>query len=371
MPLMKQPLFTAGEDGYALYRNPGIAVLGDGTVIAFTEARRPPDNPKLGSDWAASGIACRVSRDGGATFEEKRWMDKSEQGPTHNPTPVADTREPHTLHFLYGKNYSRVYYAVTRDSGRTWSQPRDITDAFEPFRGAYDWKVVATGIGHGAMLSSGRILVPAWLSLGTIGHGHRPSRVGAVYSDDGGETWLPGGLVPDTLKNPSETQAAELSDGRVLLNIRNEESARRRAFAYSCDGGLTFSAPLLHPTLWEPVCCASFVRVPQDGGCGRAALVFVNPDSQSEYETSGVSLPSGLYSRHHLSARLSQDDGATWPWKRVIEEGVSGYSDIAARSDGALLCTYNEGTTTGHPFDKKHVMLAVFFPQWIKEGDNA
>ena len=75
------------------------------------------------------------------------------------------------------------------DDGKTFTEPVEITSAFEAFRPSYDWKVLATGPGHGIRLSNGRLLVPVWLSSGTGGHAHRPSVVSVVYSDDRGRTW--------------------------------------------------------------------------------------------------------------------------------------------------------------------------------------
>nr|WP_201723955.1 sialidase family protein [Rhodopirellula sp. SM50] len=53
------------------------------------------------------------------------------------------------------------------DDGVTFSEPTDITAAFEPFRKDYDWHVLATGPGHGIQLRNGRLLVPVWLSTAT------------------------------------------------------------------------------------------------------------------------------------------------------------------------------------------------------------
>ena len=44
-----------------------------------------------------------------------------------------------------------------------------------------------------------------------------------IYSDESGTTWRAGGVLPvaEGLESPNETIAAELSDGRVMLNIRH------------------------------------------------------------------------------------------------------------------------------------------------------
>ena len=88
--------------------------------------------------------------------------------------------------------------------------------------------------------------------LGRIGLAVAPSDPRVVYalveadsggvfrSDDAGKTWSRGEIVVNHPhpKNPSETAAVQLSDGRVMLNNR---SAPYRTVAHSSDGGVTWS----------------------------------------------------------------------------------------------------------------------------------
>jgi len=61
------------------------------------------------------------------------------------------------------------------DPAHQWQPLIDTTGDTEAFRKHYDWKVLATGPGHGIQLTGGRLLAPVWLSTGTGGHAHRPS----------------------------------------------------------------------------------------------------------------------------------------------------------------------------------------------------
>jgi len=56
-------LFQAGEDGYAVFRIPGIVVTAKGTVLAYCVGRKTP------GDWADIDIFLRRSADGGKTWE--------------------------------------------------------------------------------------------------------------------------------------------------------------------------------------------------------------------------------------------------------------------------------------------------------------
>ena len=115
-----------------------------------------------------------------------------------------------TVHMLFCLEYMRCFYQRSTDEGETWSTPVEITGAFDTFRAAYPWKVLATGPGHGIQLSGGRLLVPVWLSTGTGGHAHRPSAVSVIISDDHGKTWQRGEIV---VKNPNGEIRAQLRAG--------------------------------------------------------------------------------------------------------------------------------------------------------------
>src|SRR2546429_160136 len=119
--------------------------------------------------------------------------------------------------------------AFRRGAGRLQAIPHPRNRCDEAWHGScllrsakiYGWRLGATGPGHGIQLSSGRLLVPVWLALGTAGNGHGPSVNATVYSDDHGATWHRGEIaVPDTPEFPSanETAAVQLADGRVMLN---------------------------------------------------------------------------------------------------------------------------------------------------------
>jgi sialidase-1 len=365
-------LFRAGEDGYRLYRIPALCVTARGSVLAFAEGRN------TGSDWGEIDIACRRSEDSGRTFDAAErvsvWEGEVARDPffarhAHaratgrtfsNPAPVAD--RDGAVHLLYCVEYARVLHRVSRDDGRSWSDPRDLTPAFEALRAEYPWRVVATGPCHGIQLSSGRLLVPIWLSRGSEGPGgdHRPSVVASLYSDDGGETWRAGEIVARENEpgvNPSETVAAELADGRVLFNIRSESPENRRLLAYSPDGATGWTRPAFHPELFEPVCNAGLTVV---GG----ALAFANPDPPRD----GREIDANrLRERRNLTVRLSRDGGATWPAHRVLAPGFAGYNDLNALPGGrTLLCLYEN--CGDHSFDVRALTLARFDFAWLAGG---
>jgi sialidase-1 len=287
-------LFTADTLGYELFRIPGLAITSKGTLLAYAEARKTGKG-----DWGSIDVMLRRSENGGKSFADPTVISNvsvpihknpmavakglgGDDGITfNNPLAIADNQTG-AVHFLFCAEYMRAFYMRSDDDGKTFSQPVEITDAFDAFRPEYDWKVLATGPGHGIQLKNGRLIVPVWLSTGTGGHAHRPSVVATIYSDDHGATWQRGDIaVPnnDDTINPSETVAVQLADGSVMLNLRTESKRNRRVVTVSPDGATKWSEPRYQEELVEPICFGSIARLSGAGDGRPNRLVFVNPDN--------------------------------------------------------------------------------------------
>jgi len=360
--LEKGDVFPAGMSGISVYRIPGMVITAKGTVLAYCEARR--DNAK---DWGEIQVQLRRSLDNGRSWEPAKHIahlgDRIEGNPhnktdgdreqtVNNPVAIID-RSTGSIEFLYCVNYARCFSMRSMDDGVTWSKPVEITKSFDPFRSKYDWKVIATGPGHGIQLKSGRLVVPVWLAYGKIGD-HAPSAAATIYSDDHGQTWQAGDLaVPNEgeFGNPNETTIAELSDGRVMLVSRNVSNPNRKLITIGPDGARQWGRPTFHDALWEPICMASIISHPSKSG----TLIFSCPHTLNR-DGSGNELPARSAKRENLSVQLSYDDGLSWPIRKTLEASKSAYSDLAVLPDGSILCLY-EG-------DRK-IVCARFNLEWI------
>ena len=384
--LRKIDLFESGVGGYARYRIPGIAITDRGTVLVTCDARK---DPRLG-DWSDIDLFLRRSPDMGRTWEApqklahrglhegiqveanpaaaEQNLGAKNQFPFNNQTLVIDRKTGDIL-FVYCLNYARVFQRRSQDEGRTWSAPEEITAALDDLRRLYPFKVIGTGPNHGVQLRSGRLLIPVWLSRGGGSHGHRPSVVSSIYSDDGGRTWRGGELVAtetDPLVNPSETVAVELAGGGVMFSLRSESLQHRRGIAYSPDGATRWTRPEFVNDLVEPVCMAGIERLsgaPKD----RSRLVYSHCDNGDEPDPRSI---SRFFIRKNLTIRLSYDEGRTWPVKRVLEPDFAGYSDITVAPDGTIFCFYEQGGT-GVANHNAYLTLAHFNLEWLTDGADS
>lgn len=350
--LERNEVFPPGLNGIARYRIPGIVVSSKGTVLAYSEAR------KNGSaDWGEIEIHLRRSTDGGKTWLPSQHIahlgSRLEGNPhrkddlgareqtVNNPVAIVD-HQTGSIEMLYCINYARCFSMRSSDDGATWSSPQDITATFEPFRKHCDWKVIATGPGHGLQMKNGRLVVPIWLAYGKEGD-HKPSAAATIYSDDHGKTWKAGDLcLPNEgeLGNPNETMIAELSDGRVMLISRSISKASRKIVTTSADGATGWTMPVFHDQLWEPICMASIIAHPSKPG----TLLFSNPHTL-DLDKDGKEIPGGRGKRQNLSIKLSRDDGKTWLVNKTLETGPSAYSDLAVLPDGTVLCLLERGSS--------------------------
>lgn len=352
-------VFPAQSNGIARHRIPGIVVTPKGTVLAYCEARK-----NNSSDWGEIEIHLRRSTDGGRTWDAPRQIAhraaRIEGNPrkksggereqtVNNPVAVVD-RATGAIEFLYCVNYARAFAMRSADDGVTWSDPVEITASFEPFRRRYDWKVIATGPGHGIQLKTGRFVVPIWLAYGGVGD-HGPAAAGTLYSDDQGRTWRAGDIaVPNAgdFSSPNETMLTELSDGRVMLVTRSVSKANRKIVTVGPDGATRWEQPYFHDQLLEPRCMASIVAHPARPG----TLLFSNPHTRPTD-------PGGKSARENLSIKLSRDDGKTWPVNKTLDAGPSAYSDLAVLPDGTVLCFYEKGSD---------IVVARFNLEWLGAG---
>ncbi len=353
-----QILFDSETDPeYITFRIPGIVITPKGTIVVYCEARESYD------DWGDIDLVMKRSLDGGSTWEKRRRLFSSGSDTVNNPVMVSEN-DSETIHLLYFTNYNKSFYQRSDDAGETWSNTIDTTASFEGFKKDFPWKTIAAGPGHGIQLKSGRILIPVWLSLGQGSDGHHPSVVSAFYSDDRGDTWQTGDIVPHAdVKDPSEPVTVELSDGRAMINMRNNEYSKDyayRAVSISPDGATGWTESYLDTSLPDPVCFGSLHRYDEN------TILFSN--CQYKLATSFSLLFFNLWGpREPLGIKVSFDDGKTWPISRVYQKDEAGYSDINVKN-GIIYALYEQGWRKKNKYRTRYLKLVRFNLEWIKNS---
>ncbi|NNE90157.1 MAG: exo-alpha-sialidase [Verrucomicrobiales bacterium] len=353
------PLFQAGDNDFGMYRFPGIVLTPSGNLIAFAEGRSDPN-----MRWSDVRPFIRVSTDQGKTWSDARqFADKpadaeqqkllvergvAEEGKigVHNLTAIAD--KDGAVHWVYCVEYNRAFYVKTNDKGENATDPVEITDVFNKFKDEVDWKFFGVGPGHGVQLKdTGRLVYSCWISDGSQGVGLQNAAVSTIYSDDGGKTWNRGEIVAKQvglntktgteLEMPSEASIAQAKDGTVILNIRNKALKGQRAQSTGKDGATGWSEVAFVDGLLEPICQGSLTS-------GGDVVIFANPNN--------------MIMRKSLTAFVSSDNGATYPKKFVLEEGIAGYSDLA--TDGETVYVIYEKGALGSANDPEAVVFRAF-----------
>lgn len=320
------------DDNVNTFRIPGLATTNKGTLIGVYDVRYN-DPVDLQEDI---DVGLSRSTDGGQTWEPmKIIMDMGEyDGRSHDENGIGDPavlvdRNTNTIWvaglWLSGHKGERNWNASepgmapektgqfilvkSEDDGVTWSDPINITQQIKK----PEWQLFFNGPGSGITMKDGTLVFAAqFKDKDRIPHST------LIYSKDGGKTWKVGtGAKSET----TEAQVVELSDGSLLLNMRDDrnradrnDSLNGRSVAITKDLGKTWAE---HPTsrkaLQASNCMASIIAYnhPEKGN----VLFFSNPNTK--------------VNRDHITIKTSFDEGQTWPKENQLElyeENTYGYS---------------------------------------------
>ncbi len=357
--LSKTEVFTSGTDGYHTYRIPSVIVTQEGTVLAFCEGRKSGRG-----DSGDIDLLLKRSLDGGKTWSKQQIIWDDGPNTCGNPCAVQD-RQTGTIWLLMtwndgddresaikkgtSKDTRRVWITSSKDDGRTWSKPVEITSTAK----RAEWRWYATGPGVGIQLEQGpwkgRLVIPCDHSVASADEASGYNSH-VIISDDHGKSWKIGGVISPKV---NECQVVELDDGTLMINMRNyDRSKTSRAVATSSDGGMSWSDIYHDPVLVEPVCQASLLRYTLKGRDDRNRLLFSNPARSRRGE------------RRRMTIRLSYDEGRTWPVAKVLHDGPAAYSCLAVLADKEIACVYEAGRN--HPYEK--IVFARFTLAWLTGG---
>jgi len=329
-------------------RIPCITVATDGSILAF----------------ANSGRLLRRSEDRGAT-----WGPVQQVGTDAGGSAIVDA----TTGDVMVVSADKGHLWRSRDHGKTWQREAIVIKPNASGHGTPDGVPTHTACSESGVTlqhgeHKGRLLMPSRIMApeGTNDQEWWPYHYNtAIYSDDGGKTWQASAPVQS---GTGEGTLAELSSGDVYYNSRSHMSVdHRRRIAWSHDGGAMFVDWRVAEHLFEvgePFyfkygtkpsygCNAGLVRLPLDATGGKDVLLFSTPDD-----------PGG--SRIRMTVWASFDAGETWPVKRLVYEGLSAYSSLAAGRDGTIYLLFERGEKKLY----ESIAVARFNLEWLAQGQD-
>ena len=316
-----------GDEGVHTYRIPGLATSTKGTLLAVFDCRN-----KSSADLPADiEVGLLRSEDNGNTWSKlRRILDYGSDG-VGDPAILVDQQTGRIwVAALYAKGNrawagsgpgltpdetGQLVLTHSDDDGKTWSKPLSIT----PHVKKPEWRLLFNGPGAGIQTKDGTLVFAAQFK----GADNVPHSC-LLSSHDHGATWT---LSPPALPSTpptSEAQVAELSDGSLLLTMRNESHRGVRAWARWDTKAERWSETWL--TVPEPTCMASLLRHPS------GVLLFTNPNDTKR--------------RVNLTVRTSTDGGKSWSAGRLLDPRLCSYSCMTLLSDGTIGVLYEVGEDT-------------------------
>ena len=301
-PFLSAPVFET-QRLFEDQRYPNVVVTIQGTVLAV---------------WGNDGVVVRRSEDGGKTWGSAISVSKKGY---HGGGTTVDTTSGDILVFVEERQPPaplKVYRS--QDDGMSWQiQKTTIEKDQNGNTPSMHMNEHGITLRHGRY--RGRLIRPSRYYGPKGGEAEWPLQyTNAIYSDDGGRSWKTSKPFPEN--GTGEAALIELSDGRIYYNSRVHWSKRprnkRRREAWSSDGGVTWEKWKIIDALPDGDqgrtygCMGGLTRLPARD---RDILIFSNLDTDAQH-------------RERVTVWASFDGGKTWPIKRLIDAGRSGYSSL-------------------------------------------
>ncbi len=331
--------YTGMKKGVTGYRIPALITAKNGDLVAAIDERVP--NLSDLNKSRDINIAVRRSNNGGRTWTKAKIVVDFPLGQSaSDPSFVLDEKTGHIFMFYNfmdldkEKDVYYLHYVVSKNNGKSWSKPVDITEQIAKPEWKRNFKFITSG--RGIYTSDGKILhniVNLQRGLYIFG------------SDDHGKSWY---VIDNPIKPADESKLVELNDGTWMINSRVNGAGRRHVHR-STDQGKTWTSAA-EPTLVDPSCNGSIIRYTSTKtGHDKDRLLFSNANS-----------PKG---RKNLTVRISYDEGQTWSEGKVVYPGSSAYSSLSVLKDGKIAVFFEKDNHQSNE-------VVVFTLDWLTDGKD-
>ena len=329
-------------DGFGVHM-PGLIVTAAGTAVAVCCRR----HDSMSDGGHENDILTARSEDGGETWSrqqvihaekgqytflgaivEDRTTDEILVSFWNIPAEVRDDLGYFSTYADQGGGFGLV---KSTDDGLTWSEAVQV----DPRPNAEGWTGWPNNNVHGIQLTAGpqrgRLVIPGFLYKEGE-PGEVPGvRGGLLYSDDHGQTWTVGGVLPD---GSDEVSLVETTGGEIYVSYRRNTQRRDgRTFARSRDGGQSFYELGEHVEISGRPVHVGLARYGSGEDNHPEVLLFSHPVGVNHL------IPGGT----EMTIYASTDGGRTWPVSKLIDPRPCRYSDLAVTADGTVLCMYTVG----------------------------
>ncbi len=315
MPGVSRLILVASRE-FPRFSEGDIIELSDGRLL-LAIARKVGN-----SDMAQGTLIGMFSRDRGLTWDETPHVIKSTWGDITDVMSVSFTRSPRGIHMFFlgrgpdKKRDTRIYQMLSTDEGKTWGEPRKISD--QGYHIVNNARVVRT--------KTGRLIVPAAHVGGDIDRDYNNQHIFCLYSDDDGVSWKQSNTLALDNQPLMEPGVAQCADGSLYMTIRTKMLKTYEARSH--DDGATW-VELRESPLPAPAAPATVVRAPESD---ELWMLWCN-NAKGDWK-----------GRSPQVFAASRDHGKTWSEPRVFEDdpkGSFGYISFDVIDESVLLTYYD------------------------------
>ena len=344
-----------------LWDGPGgtsVVVAGDGSVLVFegTGGNRVRRSTNGGGSWSPSTVIGSDALNGNAIVDEVSG------------------------HVLYVNPALNALWR-SADHGQSWQREVITIESDGLGNPGLDVRFMQSGITLQSISQPpygsdqrGRLIMPARI-LGPENSDAPDWRIyhyaTSIYSDNSGASWQTS--LPFPIMGTADGAIAQLTGGGLVFSAREQITRGNRYLGTSPNSGVNWIAADRNADIpdgprgspWGLM--GGLIRLPVEG---YDVLLYSNVDTDAGImpaQFAGDSMDGG----ERITVWASFDGGRTWPLKRLVYDGPSGISSLAAgragtASGGKIFLLFAGGPTGSD----SAVHLATFNLSWLLDGED-